>query len=109
MENSHKGYTGLEVNFIELIFKRLNLTAEYNVSPNTKGFHYRMFMQTVGQLETSSSDISIGGLPLQSDIIQVAEASVPYVYTTVPWYVPCPKLAARWKSIYKIFCSLVWA
>jgi hypothetical protein len=31
MENSEKYYTGLEVSFVELIFKRLNLTAEYNV------------------------------------------------------------------------------
>jgi hypothetical protein len=33
MENYETNYTGLEVNFVKLIFKRLNLTAEYTVSP----------------------------------------------------------------------------
>jgi hypothetical protein len=109
MENSDKLYTGLEVNFVELIFKSLNLTAEYNVSPSRKDTYYQIFMQTVGQLEPASSDIAIGVLPLHSDIIQVAEATIPYFYTTIKWYVPCPKPASRWKSIYKIFVSQVWA
>jgi hypothetical protein len=108
MENSDKRYTGFEVNFVEFIFKRLNLTAEYNVSPKTKDSNYRMFMHTVGQLEPASSDIAIGVLPLHSDTIQVAEATIPFLYTTIKWYVPCPKPASRWKSIYKIFVSQVW-
>jgi hypothetical protein len=109
MESSDKNYTGLEVNLVELIFKRLNLTAEYNVLPNTKDIYYRMVMQTVGQLEPASSDIAVGGLPLHSDIIQVAEATIPYLYIKLSWYVPCPKPASRWKSLSKIFNPLVWA
>jgi hypothetical protein len=109
MEMSENNYTGLEVNFVELIFKRLNLTAEYNVSPNTKDSYYRMFMQTLGQLEPASSDIAIGVLPLQSGAIHVAEATIPYIYFKFSWYVPCPNPASLWKSIYMIFGSRVWA
>jgi len=108
MENSEKIYTGLAVNFLEVILKRLNLTAQYIVSPNTKETYYRMLMQTVQQLEPSSSDIAIGVLPLFSDTIHVAETTIPYLFIRLLWYVPCPKPASRWKSIYKIFDSLVW-
>jgi len=107
IESSEKLYTGIEVNFVELIFKRLNLTAEYNVSPNTKDSYYRMFMHTIGQLEPASSDIAIGILPLQRGSIQVAEATFPYFHTKISWYVPCPKQVSHWKSIIKIFLSLV--
>jgi hypothetical protein len=109
MENSEKRYTGVEVNFVEFLFKRLNLTAEYNVSPNTNNTYYVTFMQTIGQLEPASSDIAIGGLALHSSPINVAEATIPYLHVKLSWYVPCPKSASRWNSIHKIFGSIVWA
>ena len=109
MEIGDKRYTGIEVNFVELIFKRLNLTAEYNVSPNMKGNNYQMLIQTVAQLEPASSDIAIGVLPLHSGSIHVAEATIPHFYVGFSWYVPCPNTVSRWKSIYKIFSPLFWA
>jgi hypothetical protein len=108
MENFDNYYTGLEVNFVQFIFKRLNLMAQNIVSPNTKDSYYRMFKQTVGQLEPSSSDIALGFLPLHWHIIHVAEPTIPYVYVKLSWYVPRPNPTSRWKSIYKIFGSLVW-
>jgi hypothetical protein len=109
MENSEKKYTGLEVNLVDLIFKRLNLTAEYNVSPNTMDAYYPLFVQTIDKIEPGSSDIAIGVLPLHSSIIGIAEATIPYFYITVSWGVPCPKQPSLWKSIFKIFGSLVGA
>jgi hypothetical protein len=109
MENSDKRYTGLQVNFVELMFKRLNLTAKYTVSPNPKGYFSRMILQTVRKLQPASSDVAIGILPLHSHIIQVAEASIPFFYVKISWYIPCPNPASRWKSIYRIFGSHVWA
>ena len=49
-EYSDKNSTRFEVNFVELTFKRLNLTAEFIVSPNMKNFYLRMFVLTVGKL-----------------------------------------------------------
>jgi len=80
MESADNNYTGLEVSFVELLFTRLNLTAEYNVSPNTKDAYYRMVMNTIVQLEPASSDIATGSLPLHSGTIQVAETTIPYLY-----------------------------
>jgi hypothetical protein len=109
MKNSEKIYTGLAINFVEVILKKLNLTPQYIVSPNTKDSYARRLMQTVGQLKPSSSDIAVGVLLLFSDTIHVAEPTVPYLFIKLLWYVPCPKPASRWKSIYKIFDCLVWA
>ena len=103
MENSDKRYTGLEIYLVELIFQRLNLTAQYIVSPKTKNIFFHMFIQTIQQLEPASSDIAIGVLPQHSGTIQVAEATFPYVYIRILCYVPCPIPASRWTSIYKIF------
>jgi len=108
MESSYNNYTGIEVKVVDIIFKRMNLTAQYNVSPNTKDSYYRMFMQTVGQLEPASSDNVIGVLPLHSSTIQVAEITINYVSMKLSWYVPCPNPTPRWKPIYKIFRSPVW-
>jgi hypothetical protein len=83
MENSDKRYKGFEVNFVEFIYKRLNMTAQYIVSPNspnTKESYCRIFTQNVGQLEPPFSDIAVGVLPLHSDTIHVAEAKIPYLY-----------------------------
>jgi hypothetical protein len=78
MENSEKWITGPAVTLVEFIFERLNLAAQYNVSPNTIHPYHRMIMQTLRQLEPASSDIVVGVLPLHSDIIQVAEATIPH-------------------------------
>jgi hypothetical protein len=105
MENSEKNYTGLEVNFVELILKRLNLTAEYNVSPNTKDTYYPLFTESIQQLEPASSDIAIGVLPFHASIFATAEATIPYLNVRISWYVPCSNMASRWKSIHMIFGS----
>ena len=109
IENSEQNYTGLEVNFVELIFKRLNLRAEYNVSPNRKDNFHPLFIESIQQLEHLSSDIAIGILPFHFSIMGIVEATNPYFYITVSWYVPCPNPASRWKSMYKIFGLFVWA
>ena len=83
MKNSDKLYTGIEVNFVKLIFKKPNLTAEYNVSPNTTHNYYQMYVHTIGQLEPASSGIVIGDLPLHSGTIKVAEATITYVYMKI--------------------------
>jgi hypothetical protein len=109
MENSEKSYTGLEVDFVDFMFKRLNLTAEYIVSPNMKNDLNLMYIQTVGQLENASSDIAIGDLPVHPILTDIAEITVPLFHIKLSWYVPCPNEVPRWKSIYIIFGSLVWA
>ena len=109
MENSHKHYTGLEVNLVDLIFNRLNLTADYIVSSDRRDYFYPKFIETIEQIEPASSDISIGVLPFHASITDFAEPTTAYLYIKVSWYVPCPNLASRWTSIFKIFRSPVWA
>jgi len=108
MEISDKNYTGLEVNFVQLIFTELNLTAQYIVSPNRKETIYPMFIRTIEEIDPTSSDIAIGVLPFYSLTIYAAEPTIPYLFIKLSWYVPCPNLASRWSPIYKIFGPQVW-
>jgi hypothetical protein len=109
MENSEKRYTGLEVKLVDLLFERLNLTAQYIVSPNTKDTFYPLFTESIEQLEPASSDIAIGALPFHASIFGIAEATIPYLNIRVTWYVPCPKPISCWTTIHKIFSPVVWA
>jgi hypothetical protein len=109
MKISDNNYTGLEVHFVEDIFKKLNLTAQYIVSPNEHHSFCKKFFNTITQLESASSDIAIGVLPFDRSDTDAVESTIPYLHTKVTWYVPCPKPASRWRSIYKIFCLPVWA
>jgi len=79
MENSDNNFTGLEIILVELVFKRLNLTAQYIVSPNRKDTFHPMFILTIARIEPSSSDTAVGLLPFQSHTINGAEPTVPYL------------------------------
>jgi hypothetical protein len=79
MENSDKNYTGFEINFLNIIFNRENLTAQYFVSPYNKDSYYAIFMHTIGQIEPSSSDITIGVLPFDLRIMDTLEFTILYI------------------------------
>jgi hypothetical protein len=109
MENSDNNYTGLEVCLVELIFQKLNLTAKYSVSPNRKDSFFPMITETIQQIQSASSDIGIGALHYHASTVGNVETTIPYLYVTASWYIPCPNQASRWTSIYKIFSFHVWA
>jgi hypothetical protein len=109
METSDKNYTGLEVRFIEVIFKKLNLTAKYVISPFKRDNFYQKASDTILQIEPASSDIAIGVLPFDASQSDIAEATIPYLHIKVAWYIPCPGPASHWRSMYNIFCLPVWA
>ncbi|GFG32931.1 hypothetical protein Cfor_04102 [Coptotermes formosanus] len=83
METSDKNYTGLEVRFIEVIFKKLNLTAKYVISPFKRDNFYQKASDTILQIEPASSDIAIGVLPFDASQSDIAEATIPYLHIKV--------------------------
>jgi hypothetical protein len=95
MESSDKTYTGFEINIVKLMFKKLNLSAEYNIASNKEQSCCHLFTQIVERIEPESSDFAIGILPVTSHTILVAEATNPYLHMKVSWYVPCPNPASR--------------
>lgn len=108
MEMSHGEYAGFEINYLTVIFKKINLTAVYNILPYKRISHLEQFLYTIYELEPSSSDIAIGLLPFGVSDISIAESTIPYADVKITWYVPCPKQASRWRSVYEIFSLPVW-
>lgn len=108
MEMSHGEYTGFEINYLTVIFQKLNLTAVYNIIPYKYISHLKQFLYTIHELEQSSSDIAIGLLPFAKSDISIAETTIPYADVKITWYVPCPKQASRWRPVYEIFSLPVW-
>jgi hypothetical protein len=108
MEISRGEYTGFEINYLTHIFQKLNLTAVYNIKPYNNNYHFEQFLDTIKELEPSSSDIAIGVLPFGGSHNIFAESTIPYADVKITWYVPCPKHASRWRSLYEIFSLPVW-
>ncbi|PNF21729.1 hypothetical protein B7P43_G10366, partial [Cryptotermes secundus] len=108
MEMSHGVYTGFEINYLAAIFQKLNLTAVYNIIPYKRISQVKKFLDTIHQLEPSSSDIAIGLLPFGVSDVSFAESTIPYADIKITWYVPCPVQASRWRSVYEIFSLPVW-
>jgi hypothetical protein len=107
-ETSPGEYSGFEINYIKLIFQKLNLTPVYKMIPYRYYNHVDQFLYTIRQLEQSSSDIAIGVMPFGESTIAPAEATIPYTDVKILWHVPCPKQVSRWITIYEIFSLQVW-
>jgi hypothetical protein len=95
-------YTGIELQYLMIIFKKLNLTEEYNEVPRKYESHYDQSFYAISQLEPASLDVSIGILPLGGMNIS-AEATIPYMDFKISWYVPCPNPSSSWRPLFKFF------
>jgi hypothetical protein len=108
MEKSSGEYTGLEINYIEILFQKLNLTPVYNILPYKYKSHFDQFHYTIRHLEPSSSDIAIGIMPFGESGTSTAESTISYADVKIKWYVPCPKQVSRMTSISATFSTQVW-
>jgi hypothetical protein len=108
LEMSPGEYTGFEMNYIKVIFQKLNLTPVYNIIPYNHKSHFEQFLYTVRHLEPSSSDIAIGVLSFGESDIATVESTISYAEIKLKWHVPCPKQVSRLTSICAIFSLQVW-
>lgn len=100
-------YTGLELKYLTIVFKKLNLTVEYNEIPYIFKSHYQQFYYAISKLQPASLDMSVGILPF-GGINVSAESTRSYFDFKLKWYVPCPEHASRWRSFYQFFSLNVW-
>jgi hypothetical protein len=107
MKTVDSKFTGIEINYLLITLKKLNLTPEYNEIPFKYKSHYEQFSYAINELEPASLDVSIGILPVGGSNVS-AEATIPYFDFKVKWYVPCPNPASRWTCMFKIFSLHVW-
>lgn len=99
-------YSGLEIQFLIYISQVMNVTLVYLPPPTGTGVIWRM--TCLSNLNFGSSDIVVGTIPLDLNILQFAEPTTPHLQMAFRWFIPCPKPVSRVERILGIFTLPVW-
>jgi hypothetical protein len=97
-------YRGIEIEYLLILSAKMNSSLVY-LPPNTDYMMYRL----VNQLQDAKegiADVALGFCPLIPFPAAYGDPTVPYIYSSVKWYVPCAKPASR--QILRLFAPSVW-
>ncbi|KAJ9580534.1 hypothetical protein L9F63_024300, partial [Diploptera punctata] len=97
-------YTGMEIRLFEDICKILNVSIKYNL----QGIPWKKYSTVIKDVKDGIADIAIGSVTLVDNIIDHAEATVPYASLVERWYVPCPIQHDRFDKFVHIFDKWTW-
>jgi len=89
-------FAGIDVQYLTLVTEALNLTLNYSICDGNCGD------------DNHPIEIVAGFRPLSTTAIQNRDVTVPYLFNTFKWFVPCPKSALRMERILNVFSSSVW-
>jgi hypothetical protein len=104
---SNNSFWGLEIEYLRLLQHALNFTVTYR-TPGPGNSHDRHF-ELVQELHVGMSDVILGDFPLHLYLMQLADPTVPYLDSSLKWFVPCARQASRMKTVMRIYTTSVWA
>lgn len=99
-------YGGLEIEFLVIMSQAMNATVVYLPQPTGSAFARRI--TCFSNLNFGLSDIVIGTLPMDLNIMEFAEPTTQHLITTFRWFVPCPAPVPRVERILGMFELPVW-
>jgi hypothetical protein len=99
-------YGGLEIEFLHIVSKAMNMTLVY--LPTPAGNEVDQRTSILMRLHFGLIDVVLGTIPLHLDILEFADATTPYLHTAFQWFVPCPTPVPRMETILGIFTVPVW-
>ena len=91
-------FAGIDVNYLTLVTEALNLTLNYSLCGKECGDKERPL----------PIEVIAGFKPLSSITYPFYDTTIPYIFNTLKWFVPCPKSASRMDKILNVFSSSVW-
>jgi hypothetical protein len=97
-------YRGIEIEYLLILTEKMNLSLVY-LPPNNDHFMYRLMYQ-LQDVKDVTADVTLGFCPLIPFSAAYGDPTMPYFYSTIQWYVPCAKPAAR--QIFRMFTPPVW-
>jgi hypothetical protein len=104
--NSTHKYRGFETEFLIIVSKVTNTTLKYFPAP--PGSAVEQGTTTIMKLYFGEVDVALGTIVLHLNILQYADATIPYLQTAFQWFVPCPTPVPRMERILGIFTVHVW-
>ncbi|PNF26843.1 hypothetical protein B7P43_G16841 [Cryptotermes secundus] len=90
--------TGIETEYLNLISDALNLTLEVIWCEHECNYEER-FVDIF---------VNIGFKPLNMLGMKSRDATIPYLFNALKWYVPCPKSTLRMEKVMGVFSTSVW-
>lgn len=104
---SNNSFWGLEIEYLRLLQHALNFTVTYRTAgPGTSPERH---FELVQDLHVGMSDMILGDFPLHLYLTQLADPTVPYLDSSLKWFVPCATQASRMKTVMRIYSTSVWA
>jgi hypothetical protein len=98
---------GLAVQNLLLAVDKMNVTVVFRKPSLNLG--YMELIDESANLAERRSDIVIGTVPLLPLYTTTwTQTTIPYEYTDVKWFVPCPKPVARMEKVMNTFSLPVW-
>ncbi|PSN34774.1 Ionotropic receptor 251 [Blattella germanica] len=100
-------YSGFEVEYLILASEAMNMKLVYR--HHETGPAINTFMGQIQDIaDARVSDIAVGAFPLHPFILYYADATIPHMFTSVKWFVPCAKPMSRMKKILHMFRPSLW-
>jgi hypothetical protein len=88
----------INVKFVSLVAEALNLTVNYRIC----GYDCE------DEQHPLTIEIFAGFITLTLNVIKYYDTTIPHIFDTYKWFVPCPKSALRLDKILSLFSSSVW-
>lgn len=101
-------YRGVEIEYLLLLSEIINMRIEFLPPPEYKIDLSEFFVHSLASVFTGEADIAMGSFPLNYRAVSYGEATVPYIYNSYKWYVPCAKPIRKIDNIMNIFPLSVW-
>jgi hypothetical protein len=89
---------GIEAEYLSLVAEALNLTLEIVPCEHECSYGEHIF----------EIFVNIGFKPLNILGMKYRDATIPYIFNAMKWYVPCPKSALRMERVMGVFSTSVW-
>ena len=104
--NDTCSFRGLEVEFIFLVGKAMNLNLSFlKLPPKGVGEKYA---EGISFVLEGKADVFMGSCPLYHLFTGYLDPTVPYIHTALKWYVPCAGQLPRIGNIFEVFHTFVW-
>ncbi|PNF18649.1 hypothetical protein B7P43_G05000 [Cryptotermes secundus] len=97
-------YRGIEIEYLLILTEKMNLSLTY-LPPYEDEFMYRIIQQLL-DVKNGKADVALGYCPLIPFFADFGDPTIPYLYSSVKWFVPCAKPAER--QLYQMFTPPVW-
>ncbi|PNF18624.1 hypothetical protein B7P43_G05038 [Cryptotermes secundus] len=101
-------YRGAEIEYLLLLSEAMNMTVKFLPTTDDKMLLSDCFFHVLTSIYTGEAEIAMGSLPLNFRAVSFGDPTVPYIYNSYKWYVPCARPIRKIDNVMNIFTASTW-